>query len=1378
MDCAENRLTNPLLFVSYQTADRSLFMNTLTQTDRTPSDRRRSPWGIATRARSAFFALGLILAATAWGRDNSGSPAGLIDLSGVTVTAAPVGPPVPLAEPVITRIVTEDSDIVITVQVPAGKWRVTLECRSRIGPGSWIPEARQNVEGFSTEVHFRLPNRRNLELLRVRAESPEDLPLPAAFYSGKSHFDGILVTNNAALRSTELPPGIGLGNVVVTDVSGTATGPTSTVSAPRTVAESDIWRIDSNTVYFFNQGRGLQVIDITDPDAPRLRGELPVAAYGEQMYLLPTTGPSGERHVALLLASNCSDGGAVWVVQVASNGQMSVVHQLPFAGQLRESRLVGSALYIASYWWHTVPTSENPSNGGTTVASTAWQSDTVVTSYHLGDLTSPGLTPETLIFPANPTAISATDRLLFVALRGADQYDPATGISTPGTPTVEVIDISDPAGRLLRRGSLVTRGVVEDKFKLSLQGEVLRVASFIPTQGRPWTFTNWISLATGRIVTVTTAAPGQAHNAPPTPPENYKQQIFTQWVWAPVQTWLETYSLSDAGAPAKLGELLLKENEQLFATRFAGDRAYLVTFRRIDPLFIVDLSDPTRPAIRGELQVPGYSTYLSPLSDSRLLAMGLENGQPIVSLFDVGDVTRPKLISKVDMKAANGWGYSEANNDEKAFNYSAESGLILFPWQGWADGQSFQTIQLIDLRNDVLTRRGVIDHAVPARRAAVVADRVLSLSARELLSVDISDRDRPVVTSELPLQYQVDRVWVLDDRLLQLGYESISNGLFTRATLKLAHASSPDRPTGLLTLAPGLTPLGLELRDRHLHVLQQAPTTYRTEPQIATNAVGEWVVHREARIKTNISTTIYPETKIVSWTTNFTTAFVPQPPARPIVGTNEQVVSFTLPLFPQLVPYQTNIQCPPDLALPCTTNVLTSIDWIQLPPLIRTNRTYVYGPEVPQPDLLVTNELIETHVTLVPGRIVTNSITVVTNWYPLPPVWETRLVVVTNEVSIAVPGFLLASTIDCSGPAPQFLGQSRSDAPVIFRRNQLMALWPATHQLVWTDAGQDGYFGYPISLVDDFVVGPVGISIGWPGRGGPFWGGWYQDSSVAHFLPVEMDDYKRPAIGKPLAMGESLDWSSIHTAFAAEGRIFFSHETRTTLPDLSVPDAPKATTGALLDIALPPSWLQRWESHYFLDVLDLTDPEEVRIRQPLPLPGPLTGISHAGALLYTQGLDATGASANALQALSYDGLAVALVDTLPVPFESMALRPDGVAVVAQPAGTNTPAAIDSWALGTDAKWHRYTSVSLETRPALSLHAYPDGLIVAERGAGEFLFLKSAGPSLLTPLGIGAGQCGLFPDWNNSDASLSAGLWLARGPLGVWRIRPESVPLSP
>jgi hypothetical protein len=128
--------------------------------------------------------------------------------------------------------------------------------------------------------------------------------------------------------------------------------------------------------------------------------------------------------------------------------------------------------------------------------------------------------------------------------------------------------------------------------------------------------------------------------------------------------------------------------ETIQSARFLGDKGFLVTFRQVDPFFTMDLSDPANPHIVGELKVPGYSTFLTPIDENHILAVGqyippdntFGNWGVQLSIFDVTDFTNPTQTSNVIIGAdTNASAYSEALWDPKAFTYFAEGGVVALP---------------------------------------------------------------------------------------------------------------------------------------------------------------------------------------------------------------------------------------------------------------------------------------------------------------------------------------------------------------------------------------------------------------------------------------------------------------------------------------------------------------------------------------------------------------------------------------------------------------------------------------------------------------------------------------------------------------------------
>ena len=149
------------------------------------------------------------------------------------------------------------------------------------------------------------------------------------------------------------------------------------------------------------------------------------------------------------------------------------------------------------------------------------------------------------------------------------------------------------------------------------------------------------------------------------PEDQFRHMLFTlrPETSAPELAQLATLGGSDEN---RIG----KKNEDLYGVRFKGSRAYLVTFERVDPLYVVDLSDPSAPRIAGELEVPGFSDLLHEVNSDLLLGLGSsENRLPKLELFDISDISNPVSKDLFEIGAGWDWAYSPAQYNRYAFTY-------------------------------------------------------------------------------------------------------------------------------------------------------------------------------------------------------------------------------------------------------------------------------------------------------------------------------------------------------------------------------------------------------------------------------------------------------------------------------------------------------------------------------------------------------------------------------------------------------------------------------------------------------------------------------------------------------------------------------------
>ncbi len=161
------------------------------------------------------------------------------------------------------------------------------------------------------------------------------------------------------------------------------------------------------------------------------------------------------------------------------------------------------------------------------------------------------------------------------------------------------------------------------------------------------------------------------------------------------------------------------DNERIFSARFLGDKAFVVTFRQVDPLFSFNLSDPAQPFIAGELKIPGFSTYMHPIDDNHLLTIGRDgtaNGainQVAIKLFDVSDLSSPELIDSYTPELGNGYSWSEANWDHHAFTYYSPEQMLAIPLSSYNSTSTDYFMGIMALDVDIvsgLSLAGLVDH--------------------------------------------------------------------------------------------------------------------------------------------------------------------------------------------------------------------------------------------------------------------------------------------------------------------------------------------------------------------------------------------------------------------------------------------------------------------------------------------------------------------------------------------------------------------------------------------------------------------------------------------------------------------------------------------
>lgn len=198
----------------------------------------------------------------------------------------------------------------------------------------------------------------------------------------------------------------------------------------------------------------------------------------------------------------------------------------------------------------------------------------------------------------------------------------------------------------------------------------------------------------------------------------------------------------------------LAKGEQIYSVRFIGKIGYVVTFKEIDPLFVIDLSDPTNPTVKGKLKIPGYSSYLHPYDETHIIGIGyntksngsggVRNSSMKMSMFDVSDLENPKEIFSTNI--GGDYTYSEITSNHKALFYNKDKNLIGFPYtynedRGYKTKNGF-VIYKIDL-NKGFEKYGEImkdnDYTESLKRIIYIDNTLYSLSNSKVISYNLKD---------------------------------------------------------------------------------------------------------------------------------------------------------------------------------------------------------------------------------------------------------------------------------------------------------------------------------------------------------------------------------------------------------------------------------------------------------------------------------------------------------------------------------------------------------------------------------------------------------------------------------------------------------------
>jgi uncharacterized secreted protein with C-terminal beta-propeller domain len=616
----------------------------------------------------------------------------------------------------------------------------------------------------------------------------EDYLKTAALKDMNAQIDAILDNGGGRYLPTE--GRVGVAPTTVPAPAPTPAAYTTTNTQEKDVDEADFVKNDGSRAFLLHD-RQLVKLDTWPPESTRLAWTKQVEGYPTEMFLegnrvvvfsqvnlAPVfsrvgAGSPADRGCGLARTEQCSDGLKITVFDVAG-AEPSVLFELYLESSYVSARRVGSSVRVVStgglrgpqlkYYLESYPS--NPDALKREYEKLRARNAALIRAASLEDW-----------LPQSVEVVGGRARLL---TPDCTQFHASTAPTALGLTTISALNLAR-----LDAGALLT-SVLSPAGQVYASKEALYVT--LAHYWRPGargvqdhTYIHKFDIASDPLRTRYVASggvPGHIVDQYSMGEEKGSLRVATTQSLLGTTTNGVHILQARGGRLEQVGFLAgLAPGEQLYSSRFMGDRGYLVTYRRIDPLFTLDLRDPRQPRQVGELKVPGFSTYLHPIDNDHLLAIGRETedtgrGERMVGLalqiFDVSDFANPRLMHK---QVFGTWSASsEAENDHKAFNYFPARGLLAIPFSDWRASSNAgysSTLELfrVSLAGGIAPA-GSVDHSdlnrpsayrgyywyysPRVRRSIMMDDYVYSISMGGVKVSRADDPGRTLVTVRLP----------------------------------------------------------------------------------------------------------------------------------------------------------------------------------------------------------------------------------------------------------------------------------------------------------------------------------------------------------------------------------------------------------------------------------------------------------------------------------------------------------------------------------------------------------------------------------------------------------------------------------------------------
>lgn len=544
----------------------------------------------------------------------------------------------------------------------------------------------------------------------------------------------------------------------------------SSSSSTRAVQETDLYAVDGNTLYYLNSYRGLMVFDITNVDKPSLLSRWPIFGTPVQMFVQNSVAVVvvADWYGTLDAGGTPFHGSIVVGLDASDPKNIKYLGDAKLGGWIQDTRIVGNVLYAVSidygweYGWYGGSLGVTQNKGPSVIVSSVSFANNVIQALpnpktysgyngvfnvtansillaHSAATTGDAGLTNVAVADGGETALASADGGT-TADAGAGVYVPPPYYGSPGQSVLTYLDISDPGGSIVERGSVTVDGAIQANGA---------------DNGR-WS----LDFADGQTAHVLGCA------------ETYCGGGYV----------LATADFSNPDRPVVDSELAIPSPGWQATALFAPGRMYLSPNQGYysgsgnTPLQIYDLSNAYQPAFAGSTQMPGSVWLLiaAPTAPGagttpgqQLFALGQDldvdastaSSQVSVTYIDVTNATAPAVLGTAPF--GQGWAWTPAASTFKAFTrgttLDGKDGLVVLPFSGWdySSQQYNNGVQLLEYTPTGITTAGAAHTSGWVERGIFANGRILSLSDVALSVVDYSNPAAPVVTGQLTLARNV-----------------------------------------------------------------------------------------------------------------------------------------------------------------------------------------------------------------------------------------------------------------------------------------------------------------------------------------------------------------------------------------------------------------------------------------------------------------------------------------------------------------------------------------------------------------------------------------------------------------------------------------------